>query len=335
LSEPVERLGLSREWQTWVTQNALEGAPPQALIEALIEEGVPKELATKDVSVLINSAPFQEALRWRREAQRLKLMSRLMQTLRQGHGPQQIERVSGVGLAELQSRYLKLSQPVILTDVLSEAPALTLWSDEYLKRAAGDVVVSCCEGREAAESVVLFEPLVTQMSFGELIDRVAALKDSDDLYLIGNNRFFEREGTAKLLEDLGDELKRYVRGEALDPKRCWLWFGPQGTYTPLHHDRSSVLYAQLRGQKRFRLLSPFNLSAMMRLELGTFCEVSVEEAEAESDERAYDVVLKPGELLVLPAGWWHEVTSLSASISISITALDEPSHFPWYQLARV
>ena len=335
-----EGLGLSREWQEWVTHNALEGASPRALVEALMEEGLPEREAAREVSALLTSAPFEAARRWRREAMRLRLLSRLMVSV-QALGAHEVERVSGVDLKELQDRYLRWSRPVILTDVIHDAPALTLWSDAHLKARAGDVIVSCCEGREGREeregarAPGLFKHLVKELPFHELIDRVAALEESDDLYLIGNNRFFECPGTAPLLQDLGPRLNAYIPEGALNPKRCWMWFGPKGTRTPLHYDLTSALYVQVRGEKRFRLLSPHNLPAMMNLRRGTFCELGVEEAAAQMQERAYEVVVRAGEVLVLPAGWWHEVVALSASLSVSVSAPAHLGQYAWYQLAGV
>lgn len=31
-----------------------------------------------------------------------------------------------------------------------------------------------------------------------------------------------------------------------------------------------------------------------------------------------EIVLKPGEMLIIPPGWWHEVKSLDTSVSINI-----------------
>jgi hypothetical protein len=37
---------------------------------------------------------------------------------------------------------------------------------------------------------------------------------------------------------------------------AFLWFGPGGTYTPLHHDVMNVLFVQIAGRKEFTLISP-------------------------------------------------------------------------------
>ena len=63
-------LTLSPEWAAWVTENALNGASPQELIEGLADEGLCPEFAEREVVRLITSAPFQAAKQWRREALR-------------------------------------------------------------------------------------------------------------------------------------------------------------------------------------------------------------------------------------------------------------------------
>ena len=47
-------------------------------------------------------------------------------------------------------------------------------------------------------------------------------------------------------------------------------------------------------------------------------------------DTVYELIFEPGELLLLPAGWWHEVTALETSISIGFTNLKGATSFSWY-----
>ncbi|MCP4502193.1 MAG: hypothetical protein GY822_19725 [Deltaproteobacteria bacterium] len=126
-------------------------------------------------------------------------------------------------------------------------------------------------------------------------------------------------------------MPRPPRTQGLTPSRISFWLGPAGTCTALHHDPASVLYVQIRGQKRFRMLAPSNEPALMSA-LRTYPEpeLDLDQAAKDAGDRVYDVVLSPGEAMLLPAGWWHEVTALSSSISLSITSLKGPSSFSWF-----
>jgi ribosomal protein L16 Arg81 hydroxylase len=43
-----------------------------------------------------------------------------------------------------------------------------------------------------------------------------------------------------------------------------------------------------------------------------------------------DEVIEPGELLVLPVGWWHHVRALDVSVSLAVNALRVPNRFDDY-----
>ena len=43
-----------------------------------------------------------------------------------------------------------------------------------------------------------------------------------------------------------------------------------------------------------------------------------------SIDSAIEIVLKPGQMLIIPPGWWHEVKSLDLSVSVNIWTA-EPS----------
>jgi len=329
-----ERFELSAEWQDWVTDNALSGASATELIEAIVEEGVERDLVEREVLRLLSSGPFRAAQRWRRQALRYKKVHSLKVALHRGHGPQELERLSGVSPEVLRAHYLRACQPVILTDVVSEWPALTRWTDEYLKGKIGHIEVTCCKGRDQHSDYNLnISRFYTNMSFAAFLDEVSQAGESNDLYLVGNNKFLQREGVDVLLKDLDERVEAYLTGP-VSPARASLWIGPAGTLTSLHYDPTSVLYAQIRGQKRFRLLSPHNLAALLSSD-GTYSGLSCEEAAEQMDDRVYEVTLSPGELLLIPAGWWHEVLALTPSVSLGMTNLQGPTSFEWYYPGKV
>jgi len=324
-----ESYELSDEWQDWVIDNALRGAHAQELIESLREEELSDELAEREVLRILSSRAFKAAVGWRRRSLRFEKVNALKRALHEGHAPPEIERRSGVSPHELRARYLAHGQPVVLSDVVSDWPALTRWTDSYLKERLGELQVTCCRGRDAErDPCVNIKRFFVEMSFAEFIDEVANAGVSNDLYLVGNNRFIEREGASTLLDDLDDRIHAYLDAP-VSPKRCSLWIGPAGTLTELHHDPTSVLYAQVRGEKRFRLLSPHCSAALLSAK-NTYPQRPLEELAAEAGDRVYEVLLKPGELLLLPAGWWHEVSALTPSISLGIVNIKGPTSFKWY-----
>jgi hypothetical protein len=107
-----------------------------------------------------------------------------------------------------------------------------------------------------------------------------------------------------------------------------LWIGPHGHVECLHYDAMDGTLMQLHGSKRVVLfppsqtfnLYPFPFYAHLRYGLklrSWFSRVYPDQPDFETFPRLRqalqhrsDIILQPGELLYIPAGWWHEVTAL-------------------------
>lgn len=100
------------------------------------------------------------------------------------------------------------------------------------------------------------------------------------------------------------------------------WIGPTGARTGLHHDYLDNLAVQVVGRKRFYLVRPGTVERLGNVsrKYDPWARLSNCEAQAlaSSDSSPGDdyafVDLEPGDVLFVPALWWHEVHNLSASI---------------------
>ena len=174
----------------------------------------------------------------------------------------------------------------------------------------------------------------------------------------------------------GGDFEGFNFGPAVDDdlaeERCWqhlnqlqkvaqwgrfrqaqIFVGCANALTPCHYDLVHNAYVQVRGWKRFLLIDPCfspNLYAYPQGHPMDRCA----QADLESPDfqlfprlkgvRALEAVLGPGDLLVLPAGWWHHVQSLTEdSLSVSFwfdheaQAVPQPrllTSFQRVQLAR-
>ncbi len=105
------------------------------------------------------------------------------------------------------------------------------------------------------------------------------------------------------------------------PPRFWL--GPAGTVTPLHCDYDDNLFAQVWGSKRIFLAPPHHDAYLYPREANALLFGSPFDPEAPDFERfplarraaLIECVVEPGDMLYVPAGWYHQVRSLSFSLS--------------------
>ena len=108
-----------------------------------------------------------------------------------------------------------------------------------------------------------------------------------------------------------------LRKQAKLVARRSLWISGDGASSPLHYDLPSVLLCQLRGRKRVFLYSPAHHDAC-RPRGATFPALTAQARIARTRRADLDrgvqrnglyVELRPGDALLMPSGWWHEVES--------------------------
>ena len=109
--------------------------------------------------------------------------------------------------------------------------------------------------------------------------------------------------------------------DKIGPPRYWL--GPAGTVTPLHCDYDDNLFAQIWGSKRIILAPPHHDEFLYPREANAILFGSPFDPEAPDYERfplarqatLIECLVEPGDMLYVPAGWYHQVRSLAFSLS--------------------
>jgi len=162
-----------------------------------------------------------------------------------------------------------------------------------------------------------------------------ARRRGDYVYFSGELRHQALRGIA---EDapIPEEFVFSPGGKSL-PARSYLWVGSAGATTTFHYDDSHNCYAQLIGRKRFWLLPP---EAHHSLHL--YPQVHPSERQSQVPwqptpgkwklrgdagfkffafaklSRVLVADLKPGDVLLLPATWFHYVEALTPSVSVNV-----------------
>jgi hypothetical protein len=101
------------------------------------------------------------------------------------------------------------------------------------------------------------------------------------------------------------------------------WIGPARTVTPLHCDYDDNLFAQLWGTKRIFLAPPHHDELLYATEATPLLFASRFDPEAPDYDQfplarqaaLVECIVQPGDMLYVPAGWYHQVRALSFSLS--------------------
>ncbi|KAL2051619.1 hypothetical protein ABVK25_008033 [Lepraria finkii] len=107
------------------------------------------------------------------------------------------------------------------------------------------------------------------------------------------------------------------------------WLGPAGPVSPLHPDTYYNVLCQVVGKKYVRLYAPTESEKVYPkgvegggIDMSNTSEVDVEDVDPVRfplfEKAEYvECILKAGECLYIPVGWWHYVRSLTVSFSVS------------------
>jgi hypothetical protein len=310
----------------------------ERLVRRLVPEPVLRWLARGPDDALKRTLNDPEYLRAESRSPRLLKRDWLLgvyDALSQAGGPSRsVERRETVTREQFLRDYYSVNRPVVLTQAMRGEKALA-WTPQLFKERFGDRIIEVQADRGSDRR---YEERVEahrrNMPLGTFVDQVLAGRSTNDYYMTGNNFGVNAKALAELFAEAPDFP------DLLDPKlpgsQRFLWLGPAGTVTPLHHDLTNNLFAQIHGRKRFLLVPSYQLPYLYN-DRHVFTDVDPEAVDLDkhplfAKARVHEVVLGPGEVLFLPIGWWHHVRALDASISVSYTNFRFPNYYPSAEL---
>lgn len=154
--------------------------------------------------------------------------------------------------------------------------------------------------------------LLYQNRGGEVLDYMAANSVPESLY------------------DCFDYPPYFDRGAFNIPR--W-WIGPKNTGLGLHRDLVDNFLYQIKGSKKVYLFSPSESDYLYPVEFGgnPFYEPSsvnmllpdLEKHPKFPQAKGIHCELLPGDMLYLPAGWWHCIRNLEVSWSLNFFAVNQ------------
>jgi hypothetical protein len=216
---------------------------------------------------------------------------------------------------EFEREYRRPQRPVLINGIVDHWPAIKNWSFRQLAERCGDTVVTV-DGYNSAKA--------REMTFGKF---VALLEETNGLpespvYL---QEWYYKVAAPILADDLPEldiaqyDFRRDLYGANVSTNHQ-LWIGQQGGVTIMHQDSYmvDVMHVQIVGEKRWYVMSP-----AAQLHYRNDGELDLSGLLRDPKTELMRCTLKPGQVLYLPALWWHRVELLSDSIGLGRKCLDE------------
>ena len=227
-----------------------------------------------------------------------------------------VPRIEALGPAAFRAR-AENGLPFVITGLVDRWP-LAGMTQQTLRERFSDLRVRARVG-DYVNTAFAPDRAMQDMSMGEYLDLV--LTDSQALppYL-GNLE----------LRELNSLCHWPAYFKKTGPPRFWI--GPAGTVTPLHCDYDDNMFAQIWGSKRVFLAPPHHGAFLYTRAANAILYGSPFDPEAPDFEQfplarqaaLIECIVSPGELLYVPAGWYHQVRSLTFSLSANRWARATP-----------
>lgn len=244
-----------------------------------------------------------------------------------------IERVSAISPERFERDYLRVNHPVVVTDALAGWDLAGRWTPGYLRQEFGD---------ERVQVYNNYFDLQSMRPLGEYLDEYFGKDTNDatelpyvrwytklrDVRFLWADKAFKRfagNWTPPYFLPTSDYVLPFSPGRT-DPRHVHfpakgLFISPKGGRTGLHVDPwgSDAVLCQLFGDKHWTMYHP-DEARYLRND-GVVVDPDRPDHDRFPEFRkarvTYDFVLRPGETVLVPHGWYHAVKTLTDSISLT------------------
>ena len=337
-------MAIPQELQTWIAENIIAGCQPQQLKPGLIAHGLSPEEADKE---LANAAshPYVQAgiksnIRYRTRAEKRESLLKTLDTLRRNQKEYlNIEKVPLPPFKDFLRDYYYPNRLGFFSGAADHWGARK-WTPRSLVPIVGaDAIVEIQYDRDKNQR---YEQESykhhREIKFGEFIDMVENAGETNNFYLSAGNKAFRNPALRNLLKDT-DIIGDGYLDPAQELDRIFLWIGPKGIVTPLHHDLTNNFFIQFYGSKKWRLIPSLQVPYMHNnFHVYSDFEYLTHDPKTHPDFTKADVIeidVHAGDALFVPIGWWHHVVGLETSISMSFTNFNAPNEFVDYPAGTI
>lgn len=220
--------------------------------------------------------------------------------------------------AEFDKRYRRPSQPVVLRH--DDPSLLARWTPEFLREHFGDLLVDTQMRDDLTGD--RYGPIRLEYITRTLGDYIDAITSASETHALAEGYVAQVQTSdisPRFIENI-EFPELYTRFH-----RTNFFLGPGGTRARLHYDDDENLFWQAYGRKHVVLAPPSSAPDLYVTNEwwgDGYSEVDLLDPDYERHPRLrdvpfYEVTIEPGDLLYIPLRWWHEVTSLDVSVTLS------------------
>ncbi|XP_076638580.1 HSPB1 associated protein 1 isoform X1 [Colletes latitarsis] len=234
----------------------------------------------------------------------------------------------------LKQAITEVEEPVLFQQMLQDATGaytwkLLEWSLVELAEKFGDIKLPFRVGYNAKSMGPQWEvncPIIS-MTLSEFIQNVG-LNENDKKWYYFDYKYMHEWFKDKPEIMSSVSWKRF--GFDKTGSESTLWIGNKGAHTNCHQDSYGCnLIAQIHGRKQWLLFPPSSSNFLhptrvpyeestVYSKYNFFCPTEEDEINIlKIQHKPKLVTLKPGDVLLVPAGWWHYVESLDCSVSVN------------------
>jgi len=233
---------------------------------------------------------------------------------------QDIPRLKTISKEDFIKNYYKPQKPVVIEDLTLDWPAFSKWNLDYMNGIAGHKIVPLYDDR----------PVDFKEGFNEAH---AEMKMSDYIDLLKSKPTKYRIFLWNILKEV-PELQQDFRFPELGLKFMkglpMLFFGGKDSHTFMHYDidLANIFHFHFQGEKEVILFDQNQNNflykvphALITREDIDFSNPDLKKWPALKQARGHKTVLKHGETLFMPEGYWHYMKYKTPGFSMSLRSI--------------
>lgn len=228
-----------------------------------------------------------------------------------------IKSIENLSLEEFQKEYQSKGIPILIKGGILESKASN-WTFDSLKQSCGNKIVQVRKNVDKETYKVGLKYAIEALKVGDYIDLIFKNPEKAKKYYMAVQNV--STSFPEISKDVN--LPKYIQKKHMGP---YLWVGSPSHYEFCHFDADDGFLMMIQGKKKVKLfkdlmnLYPNKLGCLGRtIQSQVDCDIlDVEKFPKLKDTVCEEGILEPGDALFIPAFYWHQVTSLTESISLN------------------